>query len=390
MACASVLVGALFGFLHARLGPSLFGFGLFLGDLPLSVGLLALGDAFPLQFLVARERTGGLFDLPLHALDGPRKCRFRSAVFSITHGSHSVRLVDAAVAALGPFPGTHGAKPASPVTEASVTSRRNRNRHRPARAVVAGLRDPPFNLDFLARYRRPMTTPPRAVLLDSGGIFLLPQARRIVAAFRRAEVEVDPGVLHDAHYRAAQEFGTELDVDADWSGSWKRYLSAYVDACAVGDAERNEVHRHLDSEFADAALWLDVIPGAADGLRALAATGVILGVVSNADGVMAQRLDDLGMLQVGAGAGVEVACVIDSGAVGVMKPDPRIFAIALEAIDVKPEDAWYVGDMPAFDVVGARRAGLRPFLMDPLGLHHAADYDRIGSLSDLADQVTAG
>ena len=235
-----------------------------------------------------------------------------------------------------------------------------------------------------------MITPPRAVLLDSGGIFLLPQAHRIVAAFRRAEVEVDPGVLHDAHYRAAQEFGTELDVDADWAGSWKRYLGAYVDACAVGDANRNEVHRHLDSEFADAALWLDVIPGAADGLRALAATGVILGVVSNADGVMAQRLDDLGMLQVGAGAGVEVACVIDSGAVGVMKPDPRIFAIALEAIDVKPEDAWYVGDMPAFDVVGARRAGLRPFLMDPLGLHHAADYDRVGSLSDLADQVKAG
>ncbi|MEO6469914.1 MAG: HAD family hydrolase [Acidimicrobiia bacterium] len=232
-----------------------------------------------------------------------------------------------------------------------------------------------------------MTTPPRAVLLDSGGIFLLPQARRIVAAFRRAEVEVDPGVLHDAHYRAAQEFGVDLDIDSDWAGSWKRYLDAYVDACEVDDADRTEVHRHLDSEFADAALWLDVIPGACDGLRALAATGVILGVVSNADGVMAQRLDDLGVLQVGTGAGVGVACVIDSGAVGVMKPDPRIFAIALEAIDVDPEDAWYIGDMPAFDVVGARRAGLRPFLMDPLGLHHAADYDRVDSLADLADRV---
>ena len=235
-----------------------------------------------------------------------------------------------------------------------------------------------------------MTIPPRAVLLDSGGIFLLPQARRIVDAFRRAEVSVDPAVLLDAHYRAAQEFGIELDVDSDWAGSWKRYLDAYVDACKVDDADRNEVHRHLDSEFADAALWLDVIPGACDGLRALAATGVILGVVSNADGVMARRLEDLEVLQVGAGAGVEVGCVIDSGAVGVMKPDPRIFAMALEAIDVEPQDAWYVGDMPAFDVVGARRAGLRPFLMDPLGLHHSADYDRIDSLTDLADRVKTG
>ena len=41
----------------------------------------------------------------------------------------------------------------------------------------------------------------------------------------------------------------------------------------------------------------------------------------------------------------------------------------------------------AIDVVGARRAGLRPFLMDPLGLHHDADYDRVDSLTDLANRI---
>ena len=40
------------------------------------------------------------------------------------------------------------------------------------------------------------------------------------------------------------------------------------------------------------------------------------------------------VLQVGPGLGVEVACVIDSGAVGVSKPDPRIFHLALDAIGV--------------------------------------------------------
>jgi hypothetical protein len=44
--------------------------------------------------------------------------------------------------------------------------------------------------------------------------------------------------------------------------------------------------------------------------------------------------------------------------------------------------------MPAIDVVGARRAGIRPFVMDPLGLHLDADYDRVESLGDLADRVT--
>ena len=87
------------------------------------------------------------------------------------------------------------------------------------------------------------------------------------------------------------------------------------------------------------------------------------------------------------GAGVEVECIIDSGVVGVAKPDPRIFHIALDAMGVAATDAWYVGDMPAFDVTGARNAGLRPFLMDPDQLHLDADYDRVGSLAELASLV---
>ena len=56
---------------------------------------------------------------------------------------------------------------------------------------------------------------------------------------------------------------------------------------------------------------------------------------------------------------------------------------------IRADRAWYVGDMPAIDVVGARRAGLRPVLMDPLGLHHDADYDRVGSLDGLATRLSA-
>jgi FMN phosphatase YigB (HAD superfamily) len=232
-------------------------------------------------------------------------------------------------------------------------------------------------------------TQPAAMLFDSGGIFLLPQHERVVGAFARAEVDVPAHRLDDAHYHAATTFSTDVDVDADWAGSWRTYLEAYVDACDLGDVDRDEVHRHLDSEFADAALWLSVVPGCREGLEAIAATGVSLGVVSNADGIMGARLAELEILQVGPGIGTEVGCVIDSGAVGVMKPDPRIFELALDALGVEAADSWYVGDMPAFDVVGARRAGLRPFLMDPLSLHLEADYDRIASLSELAELIEA-
>jgi putative hydrolase of the HAD superfamily len=234
---------------------------------------------------------------------------------------------------------------------------------------------------------------PVAVLLDAGGVLVLPDRDRIAGALRRAEVPVpSPSRLDDAHHRAAARFSEHIDVDADWVGAWHGYLHDYALACTADSDELvdlDELHRHLDSEFADAALWSSPIPGVRQHLERLAATGVRLGVISNADGLMALRLRELEILQVGPGLGVTVECVIDSGDVGVMKPDPRIFTIALQAMDVEPADAWYVGDMPAFDVVGARRAGLRPWIIDPLGLHIGEGYGRVASLDELARTIEA-
>ena len=105
----------------------------------------------------------------------------------------------------------------------------------------------------------------------------------------------------------------------------------------------------------------------------------------------AQRLAAQEVLQVGPGIGVEGECVIDSGAVGVSKPDPKIFEIALDAMGVQAADCWYVGDMPGVDVVGARAAGRWPIVMDPFGFNADAgvDYKCVKSLAEVAAMVTA-
>lgn len=54
--------------------------------------------------------------------------------------------------------------------------------------------------------------------------------------------------------------------------------------------------------------------------------------------------------------------VIVSGNVGIKKPDPRIFHLALEETGLQPEEAVYVGDTEE-DVVGARAAGILPILL---------------------------
>jgi len=126
---------------------------------------------------------------------------------------------------------------------------------------------------------------PKAVLLDVGGIFHLPDHERVVGAFARASVTVSADVLDRAHYAGAAQFTVDYEGELDWKGRWRSYLDAYITAAGVGDdpSVREEVHVHLDNEFAAGPLWSRIIPGSVDDLRELMATGVQVAIVSNAD-----------------------------------------------------------------------------------------------------------
>jgi putative hydrolase of the HAD superfamily len=225
------------------------------------------------------------------------------------------------------------------------------------------------------------------VLLDVGGVFHLPSHEHVLGACSRAGFEADVARLDRAHYRGTTAFHTDYTGELPWAEMWDGYLSDYVSELGVPDDLRADTLEHLHAEFATGAMWSRVIPGSVDDLRALAATGVRLGVISNADGTVGARLREQEVLQVGGGLGVTVECVIDSGEVGVQKPNPRIFAIALDAIGLTPGQVWYVGDMPGIDVIGARAAGIHPLVMDPFGYHRGHDYDTVTSLRDLAARI---
>ena len=86
-------------------------------------------------------------------------------------------------------------------------------------------------------------------------------------------------------------------------------------------------------------------------LRALRADGWKVAVVTNgdADG-QAAKIDHLELPAL-----VDACCI--SGALGIRKPEPRIFQIAAERCGETLEGAWMVGDAEV-DVVGAQRAGI--------------------------------
>jgi putative hydrolase of the HAD superfamily len=71
--------------------------------------------------------------------------------------------------------------------------------------------------------------------------------------------------------------------------------------------------------------------------------------------------------------------------VGVAKPDPAIFYLALNALRVPPGGTvLHVGDSLRYDVAGALAAGLQPVHLDPYGFCPAPDrHPHVRSLADL-------
>jgi putative hydrolase of the HAD superfamily len=73
--------------------------------------------------------------------------------------------------------------------------------------------------------------------------------------------------------------------------------------------------------------------------------------------------------------------------VGVSKPDPAIFALALDALGMPTADrstVVHVGDSLRYDVVGALAAGVRPVHLDPHGYCPAPDgHEHIRRLDEI-------
>jgi len=220
-----------------------------------------------------------------------------------------------------------------------------------------------------------------AVFLDVGGIFHLPAHALVTAALRRAGVDADERLFDRAHYAGVAALREWPGGD---DGIWTAYERAYVESLGPPAERVPDAVAELDIAFRAPGIWSRLAPGSLDGLRALQATGVALAVVSNSDGTLEGRLREEGICQVGEGRGVPMTIVIDSGVVGVAKPDPAIFAIALDACGVAPERALHVGDTVGADVDGALAAGVRPVHLDPYGFCADDSHVHVAELGGVA------
>jgi putative hydrolase of the HAD superfamily len=69
--------------------------------------------------------------------------------------------------------------------------------------------------------------------------------------------------------------------------------------------------------------------------------------------------------------------VVIAGEVGVYKPDPAIFNIAMNGLGVVPDKTLYVGDSIRYDIIGAKTAGMQTVLIGQISTPGAEQADHI-------------
>jgi putative hydrolase of the HAD superfamily len=222
----------------------------------------------------------------------------------------------------------------------------------------------------------------RAVFLDAGGTLIHLDRGFILAALAEQGVAKDEAAFLIAdqsareHRAAAIRSGQVLD-DAT---SWRVYAARLLELLeATGDAAEG-VSAAVRARHRAGTLWTHVEPGTLETLAQLKGQGYTLGVVSNADGRVESFLQYVGITKY-------LDFVVDSGNVGVEKPNPRIFQIALERAGVEAREAVHVGDVYEVDVLGARAAGIEPIMIITTGSAAPPDVRVIRSFTELPTRL---
>jgi putative hydrolase of the HAD superfamily len=111
-------------------------------------------------------------------------------------------------------------------------------------------------------------------------------------------------------------------------------------------------------------------------LTELQQAGYLMAVLSNRDKPFQEVLVSHGISEF-------FSFSVAGGEVDSYKPNPGLFEYALNHVGLAPDEAIYVGDNYFADVIGSRRAGLRPVLFDPDGIFPEADCTTIRSFNEL-------
>ncbi|MCC6500260.1 MAG: HAD family hydrolase [Anaerolineales bacterium] len=162
---------------------------------------------------------------------------------------------------------------------------------------------------------------------------------------------------------------------------WVNYSQRRLAALGVSPRQSKALAPKVSAYMREFYAPQSVVPDDAQKvLRELKERGYLMAVVSNRDRPFAEELESHGIADL-------FAFSLAGGEVDSYKPEPEIFVHALKRVSLQPEQVVYVGDNYFADVVGSRRAGLRPVLYDPGAYFPEADCAVIKSFEELIPAI---
>ena len=225
--------------------------------------------------------------------------------------------------------------------------------------------------------------PLKAVLFDAGNTVMLINYGVVTEAFAAEGFDIDEAAVREAEYRARVRLDPILARrnSTEAPQIFQTYMQFICEGVGVpwGAAAERTLGRMAEYHRAH-NLWDQPDPLARTVLQTLCGHGLTLGMISNSNGWVEQLMTQSGLRPY-------FHFVLDSRLVGVEKPDPRIFQMALDHIGISPAEALYIGDLYSIDVVGSRAAGMHAILLDPAGLWGHVDCPKARDLSEAANLV---
>lgn len=146
----------------------------------------------------------------------------------------------------------------------------------------------------------------------------------------------------------------------------------------LGDDAMGIAH-DMHAEYEDPSRWR-IFEDVIDTLGHLRSQGFRMGLVSNWDSSLAGVIEGLGL-------GDYFEVVLSSAVVGLRKPDPAIFQLACEQMNVSPHDVVHVGDHVYADAMGAYACGIKPVIIDRKEILCSSSLSIIRSLTMLPDTL---
>lgn len=241
----------------------------------------------------------------------------------------------------------------------------------------------PTSLDTMRCSGHQMTEELDAVLFDAGGVLwdMSPSVEDMFAeALDGLGKSVGRARLREAVNKADRLLDDEFAKlgGGDETVFWRRFDSVVLGQLGVDvDADRfaQDLSAEIRGVVTRAESWV-AFPDAVPALEAVRGMGLRTGMVSNATELARRVLRGLDMERY-------LDAVVISDEVGVRKPEPRIFEIALGLVRAAPSRAVFLGDRPATDLVGATGAGLRGILVDRRDTFPDSRFVRVRNLDEL-------